>query len=90
MIVSFIEIWCWIAYAAGYNLMLRKWLEFTYYSMIWLIPGWLFALIEMTAQPEAGGLAMNTNALYYGNSAFLFGMGFVLWIYIAGIHIGYT
>jgi len=59
LVVCFVEVIGWIAYAAGYNLMLRVWSEFTYYSVIWLLPSWLFAFIEMTASPAQGGVAMD-------------------------------
>jgi hypothetical protein len=88
--VSFVEIFGWIAYASGYNLMIRVWSEFTYYTFIWYIPAWLFAFVEMTAPISQGGLSMNVTSLYFTNSAVLFAVGLVMWIYISGIHIYYV
>jgi len=90
MCVSFVEVFAWIAYAAGYNLMMRVWIEFTYYTFIWYAPAWIFALVEMTATTEAGGLEMQILAPDFLNSFFLFMIGISLWLYIGIIHLYYV
>lgn len=90
MFVSFVEIFAWISYAYGYNLMMRYWIEFTYYTFIWYAPAWIFALVEMTATKEAGGLAGEAYAEYMTNSTFLFLVGLILWAYIGLIHLWYV
>lgn len=49
LFVSFFELCAWITYLFGFNLWLRVWVEFSFYSFIWMVPAWLFAFVEMTA-----------------------------------------
>ena len=91
LFVSFIEFLGWCAYMGGYTAWIRVWIEFTFYSFIWWIPAWLFALVEMAAPTTSGGLAMASPwPVYMANSVFLLIMGLIMWIYISVIHIIYT
>jgi len=56
LFVSFVEVCAWIAYAAGYNHMMRVWAPFAYWSMIFYIPSWVFALLQIILPASQGGL----------------------------------
>jgi len=68
LFISFIEVWAWIAYAAGYNHMMRVWAPFAYWCVLLYIPAPLFAYMEMSLPKSQGGLNNDPMQADYLNS----------------------